>query len=1048
MTSTPMTSPSETPAETAALRAVLLIDLVESTRLVDELGDARAAEIGALHDRLARDLLAHHDGREIDKSDGFLLLFERPLDAVAYCLAYHRELSALSARERIELRARAGIHFGEVFLRENTPEDIARGAKPLEVEGLAKVLAARATSLAAGRQTLLTRAAFDLARQAAEGERSSSGDWRWLAHGRYAFKGVAESLEVFEVGEMGFAPLEAPPDSAKAERIVEGGEEILGWRPAAFGTIPQRPNWSLQERLGEGGFGEVWRAEHSATGENRVFKFCYEPERLRALQREVTLFRLLKEVLGDRDDIARILDWNFEAAPYFLEAEYTEGGNLTEWLAEHGGAEGVPLATRLELVAEVADALAAAHSVGVLHKDVKPANVLVYTGGDGQPRARLTDFGIGLVMDRELLLARGITVLGATEMLPGGQASSAGTQLYMAPELLEGKPVTVQADIYALGVLLYQVVVGDSARALAPGWKRDVDDDLLAADIAEFVDGRPERRPASAALVAERLRSLERRRSAIEAERQRREEAARARRELVRAQRRRRLSMTIAAISLVVVAVVSVLAWRAVEASREAESRRDQAEDLIGFMLGDLRQKLEPIGKLPILEDVGTKAMEYFAAVPEEKLSDEELFRRSHALRQIGEVRLGLEKIETAEEAFEEALALGRGLAARDPSNGEWQLGLAHSEYWVGYVYWLQGDLDAALGPMERYLEVAEALVARDPENRTWQLERAYAETNLGRILEARGDLEGSLEHYRKTLEIERELLAEEPDDVELRFSLAFAHNSVGLVLEKMGRLEETLEHYRADLEIKRSLVEDDPSNMAWREYLTFSHNYLGNVLEVMGELEPAREHFREAVELSEQLVEHDPANNAWRRHLGIHLSRMGKIHLAQGSAAAALEHFDRFAETMAELVARDPENSNWRRDLGLSHRYRAEVLLTQGRPEEALSEIQRSLGLLEGDDTDRQTLRRRGESEVTRGEVLEGLGRFEEARAAWQRAAKILEEIAAASNNKHFLVPWAEALLHLDRLEDARPVIEKLEDLGYRHPDFLRLCASRGLSV
>ena len=120
----------------------------------------------------------------------------------------------------------------------------------------------------------------------------------------------------------------------------------------------------------------MWLAAHKTTKEQRAFKFCFEPEHLRALQREVTVFRLLKETLGNRDDIARVLDWEFDEAPYFLEAEYTESGSILDWAEAQGGIQQVPLGTRLELLAQVADALAAAHSVGVLHKDIKPANII------------------------------------------------------------------------------------------------------------------------------------------------------------------------------------------------------------------------------------------------------------------------------------------------------------------------------------------------------------------------------------------------------------------------------------------------------------------------------------------------------------------------------------------------------------------------------------------------------------------------------------------------------------------------------------------------
>ncbi len=557
-----------------ALKTLLLSDLVASTRLVERLGDDSAARLFERHDRLARDLLTKHGGREIDKSDGFLLLFERPIHAVTYALEYHRALADLARAESLEIDARVGVHLGEVVLRTNPPEDVARGAKPLEIEGLAKPTTARLMSLAAGGQTLLTRAAFDVARRSAVGRTVATAELRWLAHGRYRFKGLDEPLEVFEAGMVGEAPLTPPTGSEKAAR-EGGGDVVLGWRPAPGLTVPQRPRWTVERKLGEGGFGEVWLAAHDKTQERRVFKFCYDAARRRTLQREITLFRLLKEELGERDDIARILDWNFEEAPFFIESEYTAGGNLAEWTAELGGLAQVPMAERLEMVAQVAEALAAAHSVGVLHKDVKPSNVLIHRDVRGGIRALLTDFGVGMVVEPARLARAGITVLGFTETAPGTPSAEGGTRLYTAPEILEGRIPTVQADIYALGIVLYQMVVGDLNRALAPGWRREVDDELLREDIAAAADGAPQRRLGDARLLAERLRTLDERRARrAEAER-RRQEAERNREMLQRGRRRRRLAAVVLGAALLFAAAMGLLARRiAQEASRARDMTR------------------------------------------------------------------------------------------------------------------------------------------------------------------------------------------------------------------------------------------------------------------------------------------------------------------------------------------------------------------------------------------------------------------------------------------------------------------------------------------
>jgi predicted ATPase/Tfp pilus assembly protein PilF len=175
---------------------ILLTDLVQ-----DPGDDAHAA-----HDRLARDLLPAHRGREYDHTDGFLLLFESVADAAAYVVAYHRALRAFDP----PLQARAGLHVGPLSLTRNSPEDVARGAKAVEVDGFAKPTAARAMSLARGGQTLLTSEA-----RAALGETA----FRVESHGHWRMKGIEAPVELFELGDEG-APFAPPPDAAKVYRVV------------------------------------------------------------------------------------------------------------------------------------------------------------------------------------------------------------------------------------------------------------------------------------------------------------------------------------------------------------------------------------------------------------------------------------------------------------------------------------------------------------------------------------------------------------------------------------------------------------------------------------------------------------------------------------------------------------------------------------------------------------------------------------------------------------------------------------------------------------
>jgi class 3 adenylate cyclase len=201
-------------------RALLFVDLVDSTALVEKLGDTRAAEVFEQFDRLARAEFAKHGGREIDRTDGFLVLFERAAPAVATAFDLHAAAKSLS------LSARAAVHFGDVVLRENPIEDVQRGAKPLEVDGLAKPVGARLLSLALPGQTLLSPIAVELAKRAQQGGELPA-ETRFPDHGAYQLKGVSEPIHVHEAGIDGKSPLRAPPRAAKGAP-VGNRERIIG----------------------------------------------------------------------------------------------------------------------------------------------------------------------------------------------------------------------------------------------------------------------------------------------------------------------------------------------------------------------------------------------------------------------------------------------------------------------------------------------------------------------------------------------------------------------------------------------------------------------------------------------------------------------------------------------------------------------------------------------------------------------------------------------------------------------------------------------------
>lgn len=361
---------------------------------------------------------------------------------------------------------------------------------------------------------------------------------------------------------------------------------------AAGDEVPGRPQWVLAMPLGQSGANDVWRARHSKTAETRVFKFADAPDRLRALKREATLARLLATALGPAGPFIAVHEWNFKTAPYWLEFA-DGGGSLVDWAAERGGLDAVPQERRLAVAIAIVRALAAVHGAGVLHKDLKPANILITErqapDGASAFRVRLADFGSGALMDGITPEAFGITGI------PFGDATvDSGTVGYRAPELLAGGVPTVKSDIWSAGLVLFQLVAGDFRAALAPGWREQVVDPLLADDIAAASAGDPAQRLSSAAALAERLERLE----------ARREEAAARTAELARlaalqtdAERRAaRQPWVRAAVGACLIGLIgtSVTGVAALRQRDEARAQAAIAEASYGFLADDLLARADP----------------------------------------------------------------------------------------------------------------------------------------------------------------------------------------------------------------------------------------------------------------------------------------------------------------------------------------------------------------------------------------------------------------------------------------------------------------------
>jgi tetratricopeptide (TPR) repeat protein len=490
---------------------------------------------------------------------------------------------------------------------------------------------------------------------------------------------------------------------------------------------------------------------------------------------------------------------------------------------------------------------------------------------------------------------------------------------------------------------------------------------------------------------------------------------------------------------------------KAVEARDEADRRRGQAEDLIGFMLGDLRKKLESVGRLDVLDGVGAKAMDYFAAVPADALSDEELLRRSTALYQIGEVRIAQGNLPAAAQPLQESLSLAEALVARAPTDGDRLYGLAQTHYWVGFVHWRRHELEAAQRQFQSYLNVATRLVDLDPGRADWQREIAYANSNIGSVLQARGDLEGALERFRECLKVERTLFVRTPDDPELTRAVASSHNAIALVLMLRGRLDQARDEFRIERTILEQQAVRAPENTGLQWRLTVTDSYLGDLSAIRGAATAARQHYADAIRLGTNLTARDPANRSWQRDLAKILFKTGRW-LSHDEPMRALPLLERSVSIFKLLIDADATNVMWRRDLAEAHYGRGTVLALQGDLPAASADADATLritdALLRASHDDRQAARISSLGHALHARVWAARGERTRAREAWDRSLAAIAPVAEQSDDYQFLEPWAFALLETGRATEASTVIGKLEAMQFHNPRLFSAASRGGLRL
>jgi tetratricopeptide (TPR) repeat protein len=402
----------------------------------------------------------------------------------------------------------------------------------------------------------------------------------------------------------------------------------------------------------------------------------------------------------------------------------------------------------------------------------------------------------------------------------------------------------------------------------------------------------------------------------------------------------------ITVLALIFLALSLFAMKNAIRSTIAANGARNQAEDLINFMLFDLLAKLKPIGRLDLLSDVGEKAKEYEDELQKDVITDSRLQQQSVILDHLGDVFRAQGKLQDAQHAYGRSLTIRRKLA--DQPNAGWQQDLSVSYGYdkVGTILHAQGKLQDALEAYQQSLAIRQKLAKQDKSNAELQRELSVSHDNVGDVLLAQGNLQDALEAYQQDLAIAKSLADQDKSNVGWQQDLSVSYDKVGDVLLKQGKLQDASEAYQQSLAVRKEQADQNSPDTGWQRDLSVSYDKVGDVLLAQGKLQDALEAYRQSLAIRKKLTGRDKPDAGWQRDLSVSYDKVGDVLLAQGKLQDALEAYQQDLAIAKSLADQDKSNVGWQQDLSVSYDKVGDVLLAQGKLQDASQAYKQSLAV------------------------------------------------------------------------------------------------------
>jgi len=328
------------------------------------------------------------------------------------------------------------------------------------------------------------------------------------------------------------------------------------------------------------------------------------------------------------------------------------------------------------------------------------------------------------------------------------------------------------------------------------------------------------------------------------------------------AQRKMRRVMAVTGVALLAVAILSTATIMAIQARYEAERQRASAEGLIEFMLTDLRERLEGVGRLDILSTVNRRALSYYKQQDLDALPTESLERRARTLLAMGEDDEQRGDLTRALAQFEEAARTTKSLLDQQPDDPHRIYTHAQSEFWVGLIAWRKQQIDAAQKAFERYEELAYKLIGKDPANPDWLMEAGYAASNMATLLlRDRGDAIAAEKRFRASQRLFEKALRLKPGDESIRWDISDSHGWIADSYRAQKRYADALAERKRQKEILSGLIADYPRNVRYRRD-ELASDFGRALIELdSGANAQAEDHLRDAYRRAAELAAQDRAN-------------------------------------------------------------------------------------------------------------------------------------------------------------------------------------------